>query len=131
MAGEHGARAVQLHEQRPHGAPGGGERAAGADGEAGQPVQLDQTALAQGAVTGPDRRVANIAFQALGIPITVRTRHTYVAGCLALLVVDWVIDGPGPDGTQVHLEGTATDVARRGHDGLWCYVMDNPFGTAG
>ncbi|POX53093.1 DUF4440 domain-containing protein [Streptomyces sp. Ru71] len=82
------------------------------------------------AVTGADLRAANAAFQSLGVPITVRTRHAYVAGDLALLVVDWVLDGPGADGRPVHLEGTATDVARRGGDGLWRYVIDNPFGTA-
>ncbi|MFJ3969784.1 hypothetical protein ACIPYR_16745 [Streptomyces parvus] len=27
------------------------------------------------------------------------------------------------------IAGTATDVARRGPDGLWRYVVDNPFGT--
>lgn len=64
------------------------------------------------------------------MPISVTPRHTYVAGDLALLIVDWVIDGTGPDGARVHLEGTATDVARRGADGCWRYVIDNPFGTA-
>jgi ketosteroid isomerase-like protein len=34
-----------------------------------------------------------------------------------------------PDGEHVHVDGTATDVARRGPDGLWRYVIDNPFGT--
>ncbi|HET6287677.1 MAG TPA: hypothetical protein VFG15_13130 [Amycolatopsis sp.] len=28
-----------------------------------------------------------------------------------------------------HLATTATDVARRGEDGLWRYVLDNPFGV--
>ncbi|MFF9094775.1 hypothetical protein ACF1AX_16810 [Streptomyces sp. NPDC014802] len=64
------------------------------------------------------------------MPIRVRPRHTWVTGDLALLVVDWVIDGPCRDGTPVHLEGTATDVARRGRDGLGRYVVDKPFGTA-
>jgi hypothetical protein len=31
---------------------------------------------------------------------------------------------------DVDLHGTATDVARRGADGAWRYVIDNPFGTA-
>ncbi|MER5780938.1 DUF4440 domain-containing protein [Streptomyces mobaraensis] len=82
------------------------------------------------AVTGPELRAANTAFQALGIPIDLRPRHIYIAGDIALLIVDWVIDGSGPDGGHVHLEGTATDVARRGPDGRWRYVIDNPFGTA-
>ncbi|WP_052406788.1 YybH family protein [Allokutzneria albata] len=72
-------------------------------------------------VTGPDRKRANEKMLALGEPIEVRPRHTYVAGDIALLIVDWSIG-------EVH--GTATDVARRGPDGVWRYVIDNPFGTA-
>ncbi|GAA0432819.1 YybH family protein [Streptomyces luteireticuli] len=81
-------------------------------------------------VTGPELTAANARFQGLGLPIDVRPRHTYVADDIALLIVDWVIDGRRPDGEHVHIEGTATDVARRGPDGLWRYVIDNPFGTA-
>ncbi|MGW7439121.1 YybH family protein [Streptomyces sp. NPDC054849] len=54
----------------------------------------------------------------------------YTAGDIALLIVDWSIEGTGPDGAAVRLAGTATDVARRGPDGLWRYVVDNPFGTS-
>jgi ketosteroid isomerase-like protein len=81
-------------------------------------------------VTGPDRAAANRRFLALGLPIDVRPRQVYVAGDIALLLVDWTIDGEGADGRRVHLGGTATDVARRGPDGRWRYVIDNPFGTA-
>ncbi|MEU4620264.1 DUF4440 domain-containing protein [Actinoplanes sp. NPDC023801] len=81
-------------------------------------------------VTGPDRAAANERFLALGLPITVRPRHVYTAGDIALLIVDWTIEGTGPDGAPVHIDGTATDVARRGADGSWRYVIDNPFGVA-
>ncbi|MFC0842701.1 YybH family protein [Streptomyces noboritoensis] len=81
-------------------------------------------------VTGAELRAAKAEFQSLGLPISVHPRHTYVADDIALLIVDWVIDGEAPDGNHVHIEGTATDVARRGPDGLWRYVIDNPFGTA-
>ncbi|WP_019872295.1 YybH family protein [Salinispora oceanensis] len=80
-------------------------------------------------VTGAARAAANQQFLGLGLPIDVRPRHVYVADDIALLIVDWTIDGQGPDGKHVHLEGTATDVARRGPDGRWRYVIDNPFGT--
>ncbi|MGW0734533.1 YybH family protein [Streptomyces sp. NPDC002851] len=83
------------------------------------------------ALTGSELHRANAEFQALGLPITVRPRQTCVAGDLALLIVDWVIDGTGPDGEHHHIEGTATDVARRGPDGLWRYVIDSPFGGGG
>ncbi|WP_181776624.1 YybH family protein [Amycolatopsis pittospori] len=72
-------------------------------------------------VTGADRRSANGRILALGQPIVVAPRQVRVAGDLALLIVDWVIEG--------HLAATATDVARRGPDGLWRYVIDNPFGV--
>ncbi|MFD0070893.1 YybH family protein [Streptomyces sp. NPDC127166] len=79
-------------------------------------------------VTGPDLHAANGRLQKLGVPIAVRPRHVYRNGDLALLIVDWAIDGTGHDGRAVHVEGTATDVARRGSDGRWRYVIDNPFG---
>lgn len=80
-------------------------------------------------VTGPDLHSANGRLQRLGIPISVRPRHMYHSGDLALLIVDWAIDGTGPDGRPVHVEGTTSDVARRGSDGRWRYAIDNPFGT--
>jgi len=70
-------------------------------------------------VTGSDRAKANAELQAARQPITVRPRHVYVNGDIALLIVDWEIADAG-------VSGTATDVARRGPDGLWRYVIDNP-----
>lgn len=80
--------------------------------------------------TGIDRREANARMASLGCPIEVRPRHVYVANDIALLIVDWTIAGTSPDGEQVNVQGTATDVARRGDDGVWRYIIDNPFGTA-
>ncbi|MCZ2524227.1 YybH family protein [Streptomyces sp. HB2AG] len=80
-------------------------------------------------VTGPELHAANGRLQVLGAPVSVRPRHVYRSGDLALLIVDWVIDGTDREGRAVHVEGTATDVARRGPDGRWRYVIDNPFGT--
>lgn len=81
-------------------------------------------------VTGPERVAATEHLLALGLPIDARPRHVYVADDIALLIVDWSIHGTAPDGTDVHIEGTATDVARRGRDGFWRYIIDNPFGAA-
>ncbi|MCQ0006738.1 YybH family protein [Actinomadura madurae] len=81
------------------------------------------------ALTGADAHAANARFMALGLPIEVRPRHVYAVDDLALLVVDWVIEGTA-DGRPVRIEGTAADVARRGPDGRWRYVVDDPFGTA-
>ena len=83
-------------------------------------VFVDRTGRA---LTGDARIAANSAFQELGLPIEVTPRHVFAAGDIALLVVDWQI-GDG------RITGTATDVARRGADGVWRYTVDNPFGTA-
>jgi ketosteroid isomerase-like protein len=66
----------------------------------------------------------------LGLPLEAKARHVFVNGDIAQIVVDWSIDGTGPDGEHVHVEGTASDVARRGADGLWRYLIDNRLGTA-
>lgn len=79
--------------------------------------------------TGDDRRAAGAFLMSLGIPMKAQLRHGYVAGDIALLIVDWSIHGTAPDGQDVHLDGTAADVARRGADGVWRNVIDNPYGT--
>jgi ketosteroid isomerase-like protein len=66
----------------------------------------------------------------LGLPLEAKARHVFVAGDIAQIVLDWSIDGTGPDGEHVHLGGSASDVARRGADGTWRYVIDNALGTA-
>src|SRR5215472_14415947 len=66
----------------------------------------------------------------LGLPLEAKARHVFDNGDIAEIVVDWSIDGTGPDGKHVHVEGTASDVARRGADGLWRYLIDNRLGTA-
>nr|WP_042188698.1 nuclear transport factor 2 family protein [Kibdelosporangium sp. MJ126-NF4]CEL18399.1 conserved hypothetical protein [Kibdelosporangium sp. MJ126-NF4]CTQ97882.1 conserved hypothetical protein [Kibdelosporangium sp. MJ126-NF4] len=67
---------------------------------------------------------------ARGVPLTATPRHTYVTGDIALLIVDWAMDGTGPDGKPVRARGTSTDVAKRGSDGVWRYLIDSPNGTA-
>ena len=66
----------------------------------------------------------------LGLPLQLKARHVFVSGDIAELVMDWSIDGAGPDGAYVHLGGSACDVVRRGADGVWRYVIDNNQGTA-
>ena len=66
----------------------------------------------------------------LGLPLEARARHVFVAGDIAEIVLDWSIDGTGPDGGHVHLGGSASDVLHRGADGIWRYLIDNNQGTA-
>ena len=66
----------------------------------------------------------------LGLPLQAKARHVFVAGDIAEVVLDWSIDGTGPDGEHVHLGGSASDIVRRGSDGRWRYLIDNNLGTA-
>jgi ketosteroid isomerase-like protein len=74
-------------------------------------------------VTGDQRRAATAHLLGFGKPMRATARHVYEAGDIALVIVDWAIEGLG-------MTGTATDVVRRDADGTWRYVIDNPFGTA-
>jgi ketosteroid isomerase-like protein len=81
-------------------------------------------------LTGPAQRIAAHAqLLGFGVPMRATTRHVYVAGDIALLVVDWSIRGTARQGFPLDLSGTAADVVRRDADGHWRYVIDNPFGT--
>ena len=66
----------------------------------------------------------------LGLPLKANVRHVFVGDDTAQIVVDWSIDGKGPDGEDVHLGGSASDIVRRGADRFWRYIIDNNQGTA-
>ena len=65
----------------------------------------------------------------LGLQMSIVQRHMFVAGDIAELILDWSYIGNAPDGTPVNMVATANDIARRGADGYWRYLIDNPFGT--
>ncbi|GAA4982057.1 YybH family protein [Actinopolymorpha pittospori] len=78
-------------------------------------------------VTDPAEIMAELH---LGLRLEASARHVFVAGDTAQIVADWAVDGTGPDGKHVHVEGTASDTVRRGADGHWRYLIDNRLGTA-
>ena len=63
----------------------------------------------------------------LGLPLKAKARHVFVADDIAQLVVDWSIDGTGPDGKQVHLAPTTAEMpneektAMRGSNSRTCF----------
>ncbi|MCJ8056953.1 nuclear transport factor 2 family protein [Shinella curvata] len=65
----------------------------------------------------------------LGLQMSITQRHLFVAGDVASLILDWSYVGTARDGTEINMVATATDIARRGSDGLWRYLIDNPFGS--
>lgn len=74
-------------------------------------------------------RAELLTYYRLQLPMHIIERHIFVAGDTASLVLDWNIVGEAPDGTPVHLVATSNDIARKGPDGYWRYIIDNPFGT--
>ncbi len=80
---------------------------------------------------GRDAIRAELAkYFSLGLSMQITARHIFVAGDIASLVLDWSYIGTARDGSAVHMVATANDIARRGADGKWRYLIDNPFGTA-
>lgn len=67
----------------------------------------------------PNRRAVLAHLLSFGEPMRASVKRTYIAGPIALLVVDWAV---GPR------SGTAVDVARW-DGGAWRYLVDNPHGV--
>ncbi len=83
------------------------------------------------ALTGPaERRAAFGHLLGFGVPMVARTRRLYVADDIALSIVDWSMRGTARQGYPLDLSGVSADVLRRGADGRWRHLIDNPFGTA-
>ncbi|ALG11556.1 YybH family protein [Kibdelosporangium phytohabitans] len=81
-------------------------------------------------MTGDARRAAQKHLIGFGLPMHADIRQIYRADDIALVLVDWTIKGKTPDGHDVDLQGTSTDVVRLGADGVWRIALDNPYGTA-
>ena len=67
-------------------------------------------------------------FLALNPTVTLEKSEAITAGDLSLVITKWTLEGTGPDGEPVHMEGTATDVMGKQPDGSWLILIDNPWG---
>ena len=52
------------------------------------------------------------------------------AGGVALYSSNWTLVGTSPEGKQVEMSGTSSDVLRQQKDGRWLVAVDNPWGTS-
>lgn len=52
--------------------------------------------------------------------------EVHLAGELALVIVDWTMQGTAPDGSAVEQSGKSCDVLRRQADGTYRVVFDHP-----
>ena len=55
-------------------------------------------------------------------------KEVLVSDDTALVSNRWSLRGTAPDGAPVEIGGTSADVMRRGADGAWRIVIDNPWG---
>ena len=76
-------------------------------------------------------RHALAAFVALQPRMTGQIEKVLVAGDTALVCNRWTLSGRQPDGTAVAMGGTSADVLRRGDDGRWRILIDDPWGAGG
>ena len=60
--------------------------------------------------------------------ITLDAKKLAEAGGIALTTSKWVLEGTGPDGKPMKMEGQSAEVARQQPDGTWLFVIDNPYG---
>ena len=80
-------------------------------------------------VTGTNAvREAFSGFLAMKPRMTLESRTLAEAGGIALTTSKWVLEGIGPDGKPMKVEGQSAEVARRQPDGTWLFVIDNPHG---
>ncbi|HXG04463.1 MAG TPA: DUF4440 domain-containing protein [Candidatus Binatia bacterium] len=78
-------------------------------------------------VTGPGIREALGPFLATKPRISLRSTNIIECDGIALIYGAWTMQGTGPDGQPVEMQGQSTEVLRRQADGTWRYLIDDPY----
>ena len=73
-----------------------------------------------------DIRAASVPLFALRPRMTIVVEMALRADGLALTHARWQLDAIAEDGRRTELSGRGTMVSRRGPDGIWRIVLDNP-----
>lgn len=77
-------------------------------------------------LTGAERTKAITELLAQKPRMKATFRRSYTAGDTMLVVADYEIDAPAPDGGRTTLRGSCTDVMTKGADGKWFVTIDRP-----
>jgi ketosteroid isomerase-like protein len=75
---------------------------------------------------GAALKEALLPYFSLNGKISGATRHTLINEDIALLILDWAVEFADDKGNPARYAGTSTDVVRKGADGVWRCVIDNP-----
>ena len=51
-------------------------------------------------------------------------------GDIASLVDEWTLKATLPNGQKLDLVGISSDILKRQANGVWTYLVDNPYGAA-
>lgn len=76
--------------------------------------------------TGADRTQAIKDMLAKGPTLNSTLKHSYTAGDVTLIVVDFELGLPDENGGIVQVKGSCTDVIRQVEDGKWLMAIDRP-----
>jgi ketosteroid isomerase-like protein len=81
-------------------------------------------------VTGPSGiRQALEGFMALKPTLMIEAQQLVEAGDVAQYCARWNIRGTDPSGNAVHMNGRSSSILRRQSNGMWLFLLDNPWGT--
>lgn len=69
------------------------------------------------------------SYFATGLQMKMTHRFVFATGDTALSINDWSYDGVANGGSTAKMSGTTSDVLVRCEDGVWRYIIDNPYGT--
>jgi len=73
-------------------------------------------------------RTALVQYMAAGRSIEMETTLVLDTGeGLAMLNGKWHLNGIGPDGAPIEMNGSNSELVRRQPDGRWLFLVDNPF----
>ena len=67
-------------------------------------------------------------FAALEPRLSGEIARVLTAGGVALVMNRWQLEGKQPDGGAIEMGGMSADVLRRGPDGAWRILIDDPWG---
>ena len=74
-------------------------------------------------------RQALVGFMALKPTLTIEAQQIVEAGDVAQYCARWTIRGTGSAGNAVHISGRSSSILRRQLNGMWLFLLDNPWGT--